>query len=182
MAGGLERRDRHFSAEVRVVTATDLDALFAAALESPADAGLKLILADALADAGDPVTERAVRWCVANGKWPNFTHNGVSSGEAGHWGWYGQTARNLPDARSDGNLGSRLPFDLWSWFLVRGKPEPGFLEFVRKSGGTDDFAEAIYEWSGPFPHCRDDDIRIVLARLGQALEWAGPVDPRQPNV
>ncbi len=156
------------------MTATDLAALWAAAEAAPGDDGLKLVLADALAEAGDADAERAVRWCVANRKWPKRTNlHRQADGGYGRWGWFGQTARGSPPPDRDANVRTRLPFALWAWFLVRGEPAPGFLEFVRLSAGSVDFSDDQYGWSGPFPTCRDDDIRVVFRRLGRALEWAG---------
>ncbi len=52
---------------------TDLDAFLAAIAASPDDDSPKLIFADWLSDQGDDVTERAVRWCVREGKWPYWS-------------------------------------------------------------------------------------------------------------
>lgn len=135
------------------MTAADLAALWAAAESDPRDDGRKLVLADACADAGDPAAERALRWCVANGKWPDFAR----ANPRGAWGWFGAIAHNSAVV-----FPPYLPERVWMWFLggVAGGGDRGYRY------------ESMGYYQGPFPWCRDDDIAVVVRRLGLALEWA----------
>lgn len=71
---------------------SDESALWAAIAAKPGEDTPKLALADWYADNGNPVMERALRWCVARQRWPRATAKGAQSL------WYGEsraiTARN----------------------------------------------------------------------------------------
>lgn len=126
---------------------TDLDALWAAVADRPADDGLKLILADA----GDEAAERALRWCVANGRWPEANGN-LFIPPHQTWGWCGDAG--IDEFYPNDSI-SRLPNRLWRWFM-KGEPLPTVLGPLLS----------------PFPLCRDDDLRVVVRRLGEALATA----------
>ena len=146
------------------MTATDLDALWAAAVAAPHDDGLKLILADACADADDHDAERALRWCAENHKWPTDLEDEEIAARiptrclSGRFGWFGEV-RDEDGMVRDPVFG-RLPWPVWEWYMK------GEVCYGGGKNGVDRFLS-------PYPLCRDNDIRVVLRRLGQALEWAG---------
>jgi hypothetical protein len=141
--------------------------LWAAVRDRPGDDGLKLVLADACAEAGDGVTERALRWCVAKKKWPNDRGDqeiAKATMDAGRYGWFGQPVPGHTSGTLERHPNSVLSHTVWAWFL---------RERVRGRGRTPRHFKNLR----PLPWCRDDRIDVIIYRLGLALAWADKERP-----
>lgn len=125
---------------------SDLRLLKAAVLAAPDDAAPKLALADCAEEGGDAALAAGLRWCVANGKWPQDEMDT----QYRSWAWY-------DDHESPELAAGRfyLPNRLW--------------ERVEKTTPASTLKRYI------FRGCEAVDPFVIVRRLGKVLLGADRV-------